>query len=133
MIILEQLKMLVNLAMIDGSMAEKEKTFIKKIGVAHGFPESSVETLFYNQHELIMPDKLTADQKFNFALSLFQLMKLDEKLYQPEIKFCGSMMEKLGYKREVVGEFMISAKSEVMTADEIDSLKRRTASYLITN
>jgi uncharacterized tellurite resistance protein B-like protein len=133
MIILEQLKMLVNLAMIDGSMAEKEKTFIKKIGVAHGFPESSVETLFYNQHELIMPDKLTADQKFNFALSLFQLMKLDEKLYQPEIKFCGSMMEKLGYKKEVVGEFMLSAKSEVMTADEIDSLKRKTASYLITN
>jgi uncharacterized tellurite resistance protein B-like protein len=133
MIILEQLKMLVNLAMIDGSMAEKEKTFIKKIGVAHGFPESSVETLFYNQHELIMPDKLTADQKFNFALSLFQLMKLDEKLYQPEIKFCGSMMEKLGYKKEVVGEFMLSAKSEVMTSDEIDSLKRKTASYLITN
>ncbi|MCU0369653.1 MAG: hypothetical protein MUF39_12590 [Cyclobacteriaceae bacterium] len=133
MIILEQLKMLVNLAMIDGSMAEREKTFIKKIGMAHGFPESSVETLFYNQHELIMPDKLTADQKFNFALSLFQLMKLDEKLYQPEIKFCGSMMEKLGYKKEVVGEFMLSAKSEVMTPEEIDSLKKITASYLITN
>ena len=132
MVILEQLKMLVNLSLADESMAENEKKFIINIGKAHGFPESSVETLFYGKHELIMPDELTADQKFQYALSLFQLMKLDEKLYQPEIKFCASIIQKLGYRKEVIGELMMAVKSEAMNPAEIEALKKTVAGYLIS-
>ncbi|QLH32407.1 MAG: hypothetical protein HWD62_08175 [Cyclobacteriaceae bacterium] len=46
MIVLEQLKLLVNLARIDGTMGGNERNYIINIGKAHGFPESSVETLF---------------------------------------------------------------------------------------
>lgn len=129
MVILEQLKMLVNLSLADNSMAENEKKFIINIGKAHGFPESSVETLFYGKHELIMPDELSEEQRFLYVLSLFQLMKLDEKLFQPEIKFCAGMIEKLGYKREMVSEFLLHVKSDTMTKDEIESLRRIANSF----
>jgi uncharacterized tellurite resistance protein B-like protein len=131
MIVLEQLKMLVNLAMADGNMSADEKNFIKNIGKAHGFPESSVETLFYEKHELVLPEKLSADQRFEYALNLFQLMKLDEKLFQHEIKFCGAMVEKLGYKKELVGELMTSVKKDAMSAEEIETLRKKAATYLI--
>ena len=132
MVILEQLKMLVNLSLADESMAENEKKFIINIGKAHGFPESSVETLFYGKHELIMPDELSADQKFQYALSLFQLMKLDEKFYQPEIKFCAGIIQNLGYRKEVIGELMMAVKSEAMSPAEIEALKKTVAGYLIS-
>ena len=36
---LEHLKLLVNLARIDGDMAEREKVYITNIGKANGFPD----------------------------------------------------------------------------------------------
>ncbi len=108
---LEQLKLLVNLARIDGDMAEREKLYITNIGKANGFPESSVATLFYQSHEVIIPDSLTGDQKFNYIFSLVQLMKIDERLYQEEIKFCSKIAERLGYNQSVMVELMLKVKN----------------------
>lgn len=130
MIVLEQLKLLVNLARIDGEMATTERNHIITIGKAHGFPESSVETLFYASHETIIAKELTADQKFNYIFNLVQLMKLDERLYEEEIKFCASTAAKLGYKPEVMFELMLKIKSTEMTAEEKAALQKQTAQYL---
>jgi uncharacterized tellurite resistance protein B-like protein len=130
MIVLEQLKLLVNLARIDGEMAGKERNYIVNIGKAHGFPESSVETLFYSNHEAIIAKELTADQKFNYIFNLVQLMKLDERLYEAEIKFCANIAAKLGYKPEVMFELMLKVKSTEMTADEKATLQKLTDQYL---
>lgn len=130
MIVLEQLKLLVNLARIDGEMAATERNHIISIGKAHGFPESSVETLFYGSHETILAKELTADQKFNYIFNLVQLMKLDERLYEEEIKFCASTAAKLGYKPEVMFELMFKIKSTEMTAEEKSALQKLTAQYL---
>jgi uncharacterized tellurite resistance protein B-like protein len=130
MIVLEQLKLLVNLARIDGEMATTERNHIINIGKAHGFPESSVETLFYTSHETIIAKELTADQKFNYIFNLVQLMKLDERLYEEEIKFCASTAAKLGYKPEVMFELMLKIKSTEMTAEEKAALQKQTAQYL---
>jgi hypothetical protein len=108
---LEQLKLLVNLARIDGDMAEREKLYITNIGKANGFPESSVATLFYHSHDVIIPDSLTSDQKFNYIFSLVQLMKIDERLYQEEIKFCSKIAQRLGYDQSVMVELMLKVKN----------------------
>ncbi len=131
MIVLEQLKLLVNLSRIDGDMATKEKDFIISIGKAHGFPESSVETLFYATHELIIPNELSADQKFNYLFTLVQLMKLDERLYSEEMKFCAGISTKLGYKPEVMVELLLKVKSGTMDKEETDALKELTARFFI--
>jgi uncharacterized tellurite resistance protein B-like protein len=127
MIALEQLKILVNLSLADGEMSEKEKQYIKNIGKAHGFPESSVETLFYGVHDIILPDDLTPDQKFDYAWSLVELMLVDEIAYQPEIQFCSEMLQKLGYQKEAAGLLMKAAKEEA--ADKA-KVKLQMATYL---
>ena len=129
MALLEQLKLLVNLSRIDGEMAEREKSYITNIGKANGFPESSVATLFYNTHEVIIPDNLTPDQKFNYIFSLVQLMKIDERLYKEEIKFCSSVASKLGYNEQAMFELMLNVKN---TSDESEmkSLKELVAKHL---
>ncbi len=130
MIVLEQLKLLVNLARIDGEMASRERAFIINIGKAHGFPESSVETLFYSSHETILAKELTNDQKFEYIFNLVQLMKMDERLYEEEIKFCANTATKLGYKPEVMFELMLKIKSTEMTSEEKTTLQKLTAQYL---
>jgi len=130
MIVFEQLKLLVNLARIDGDMATKEREYIISIGKAHGFPESSVETLFYSSHESIIPKELTADQRFNYLFNLVKLMKLDERLYEEEIKFCANIAAKLGYQSQVMFELLLKVKSEDMDPKEVDALKELTAKFL---
>lgn len=130
MIVLEQLKLLVNLARIDGEMASRERAFIINIGKAHGFPESSVETLFYSSHETILAKELTQNQKFDYIFNLVQLMKMDERLYEEEIKFCANTATKLGYKPEVMFELMLKVKSTEMTREEKAALQKLTTQYL---
>jgi hypothetical protein len=132
MALLEQLKLLVNLARIDGDMAEREKTYIINIGKANGFPESSVATLFYQSHEIILPDNLTDSQRFDYIFSLIQLMKIDERLYQEEIKFCSKIAARLGYAQDVLFELMLKVKSTV-DDHERKALQELTQQYLKKN
>lgn len=129
---LEHLKLLVNLARIDGDMAEREKVYITNIGKANGFPESSVSTLFYQSHDIIIPDNLTDEQKFNYIFSLVQLMKIDERLYQEEIKFCSKIASRLGYGQEVMFELMLQVKQTV-DENERKALQQLTQQYLKKN
>ena len=102
MIVLEQLKLLVNLAMADGNLAQDERQFIINIGKAHGYPESSVETLFYEEHPIIIPEKINNDQRIEYALTLTQLMLLDKKMFLKEIEFCSDIVERLGFERTFI-------------------------------
>ncbi|MFM7853772.1 MAG: hypothetical protein ACKO96_18090 [Flammeovirgaceae bacterium] len=118
MALLDQLKLLVNLARIDGDMAAREKQYIITIGKAHGFPESSVSTLFYNSHQVVIPENLTDDEKFNYIFSLLHLMIIDERIYQEEIKFCSTVASKLGYSEELIFEFLTNMKSTTSNAEQ---------------
>ncbi|MFM8834064.1 MAG: hypothetical protein ACKOEV_10615 [Cytophagales bacterium] len=111
MALFEKLKLLVNLARIDGNMAERERNYILNIGKANGFPESSVGTLFYSTHEVIMPESISAEEKFDYIFSLVQLMRLDERLYQEELKFCFKIAERLGYSQEAIFELLMHVKN----------------------
>ena len=85
---LPQMKLLISLAQIDGKVAERERNYIINIGRANGLYPDEVEPLFDQRHDLIIPDGLTADQKFNYIFSLIQLMKIDERMYKEELLFC---------------------------------------------
>ncbi len=130
MIVLEQLKLLVNLALADGDMTSQERNYIINIGKAHGFPESSVETLFYSSHDAIIAKELSPDQKFNYIFNLFQLMKLDERLYEDEIKFCANTAAKLGYKPEVMFDLLLKVTSSEMSSTEKEALRQAASKYL---
>lgn len=127
---LSQLKLLINLALIDDVLAEKERKYITNIGLANGLSAQDVEFLLNQKHEVILPPGLTNDHKFDYLFSLVQLMKIDERLYKEEIKYCSHVAAKLGYQQEVMFELMLKV-SATMKKGEIASLKQLTSSYLV--
>ncbi len=127
---LPQLKLLVNLALIDEEVADQEKRYITNIGLANGLLVQDIEFLFNQRHEVIVPKGLSDDQKFDYVFSLVQLMKIDERLYKNEIKYCSQVAAKLGYKQEVMFELMLKVSAR-MNKGEIDSLRQLIANYLV--
>ena len=127
---LSQLKLLVNLAIIDDEVADREKKYIMNIGMANGLAAQDVEYLFNQKHQVIVPNGLTNDQKFDYLFSLVQLMKIDERLYKDEIKYCSKVASKLGYKQEVMFELMIKISTSMQEA-EIASLRQLISTFLV--
>ena len=127
---LSQLKLLVNLALIDDVVAEKEKKYITNIGLANGLSVQDVEYLINQKHEVILPSGLSDDHKFDYLFSLVQLMKIDERLYKEEIKYCSQVAAKLGYQQEEMFELMLKV-SATMKRGEVESLKELTSSFLV--
>lgn len=127
---LSQLKLLVNLAIIDDEVTDKEKKYITNIGLANGLTEQDVVYLFNQNHEVIVPQGLNDDRKFDYLFSLVQLMKIDERLYKEEIKYCSHVAAKLGYRQEVMFELMLKV-SATMKKAEIESLRQLVSALLI--
>jgi uncharacterized tellurite resistance protein B-like protein len=127
---LTQMKLLVNLAQADGKIAEREKNYIVNIGRANGFFPDQINPLLQREHEVIVPDNLTPDEKFECIYSLVQLMKIDERMYQEEIRYCSSIAVKLGYDQEVLFELMLHVKSTAQKPQEIEDLKKLTSKFL---
>lgn len=127
--VLDQLKLLINLAIVDGEVGAKERMYITNIGTANGLTRDAVERLFDTAHEVIVPNHLSDDQKFQYIFNLVQLMKIDERLYQEEIRFCAQVAAKLGYDQSVMVELMLKVRS-VMEVSELEELRKLTATYL---
>lgn len=126
---LAQIKLLISLASIDGDIAEKERSYILNIAHANQIKPSEVMALFTIKHELIVPQGLDDNQKFNYIFSLVQLMKIDERLYQDEIRFCSGVAAKLGYDQRVMFDLMLHV-STAMAEAEVKALQELTKKYL---
>ncbi len=126
---LAQLKHLVNLARIDGDVAEKERKYITNIGLANGISLLDINGLFGKKHENIDVGTIDDETKFNYLLSLVQLMKIDERLYQEEIRYCSQVAAKLGYDQTVMFDMMLHVR-EVMEDHEKKALSDLTKKYL---
>ena len=127
--VLSQLKLLINLAQIDGEVVEKEIKYITNIGLANGIPIADINSLLSQAHDTIVPADLNEQERFEFILKLVQLMKIDDRLYQEEIQFCSKLASRLGYDHNVIFDLMLHVRSE-MEANELDALKKLTSKYL---
>lgn len=128
---LSQMKLLINLAQIDGTVAERERNYIINIGRANNIYPDEVEPLFDQRHALIVPENLTNDEKFNYIFSLVQLMKIDERMYKEEMLFCSKIATTLGYDQQVMFELLMHVKSDMSEAQK-DNIKSLTKKYLKT-
>jgi len=130
MLALTQLKLLMGLAQIDGSVAERERNYIINIGRANGIYPDEINPLFEQQHELNIPKDLNNDQKFDYVFSLVQLMKIDERMYKEEILFCSKIAATLGYDPEVMFDLMLHVRAAAMVDSEVQALKKLTEKFL---
>lgn len=126
---LAQLKLLVNLARVDGEVADREKKYITNIGLANGVPLADVVQLLERTHDNIELGNLTDELKFSYLLSLVQLMKIDERLYKEEIRYCSQVASRLGYEQTVMFDMMLHVR-ETMEDHEKKALHDLTRKYL---
>ena len=124
------MKLLISLAQIDGAVAARERNYIINIGRANNIYPDEVTPLFDQRHNLIVPEDLSADQKFEYLFSLVKLMKIDERMYREEIMFCSKIAATLGYDQQVMFELLLHVKSAAMTEAEMAELKRMVQTYL---
>ena len=127
---LNQMKLLISLAQIDGTVAPRERNYIINIGRANNFFPDQVVPLFDQRHNLIIPEDLNDDQKFEYLFSLVQLMKIDERMYREEIMFCSKIAASLGYDQQVMFELLLHVKAAAMTEEEMAELKKMVQKYL---
>lgn len=127
---LNQMKLLISLAQIDGAVAPRERNYIINIGRANNIYPDQVIPLFDQRHNLIIPEDLSDDQKFAYLFSLVQLMKIDERMYREEIMFCSKIAANLGYDQQVMFELLLHVKAVAMTEEEMDELKKLVQKYL---
>jgi hypothetical protein len=124
------MKLLVNLARVDGKITDREKQYIINIGRANGIYPDQLEALFLIEHELILPSGLTPDQKFEFLYRLVELMKIDERMYQEEIRFCSTIATRLGYDQQVLFDLMLEIKSSQVSDGDYEKLKKLSFKFL---
>ena len=130
---LSRMKLLISLAKIDGQVADKEKNHLINIGRANGIYPDEIYPLFTQTHQVVVPEDLSDDQKFDVIFSLIQLMKLDERMYREEIAFCGQVASRLGYNKQVMFEFLARVRAGDMDLNEMESLKKLTRDFLKQN
>ena len=127
---LKKLKLLISLAQIDGAIAEQETQYIISIGKSNGLQAAEIEPLFDRVHSLVLPGDLSEDDRFNYLLSMVQLMKADEKMFKEELLFCKKMAENLGYDSQVLFDMLLHVKSIEMSTEEKAALKKEISKYL---
>ncbi len=129
---LNMMKLFISLAQIDGAIVETEKHFLVKIGKANGLTATQLEPLFERSHKLIIPAELSDNERFQYLLTMVQLVKVDEKMYPEEFLFCSKIAQNIGYDAQVLFDFLLEAK-EGMSDDQVNDLKQRAQKYRTGN
>jgi uncharacterized tellurite resistance protein B-like protein len=127
----QHLNILVQLARVDGEVAEVEKDLIYKIANINGLTAQDVEEAFKDPDHIGDFKSLVNDQKYEYVYSLVQLMKIDGKLYHDEIKYCSNLAAKLGYDPAVIFELIIKLASENDDDETKKNAKEKVQSYLM--
>ena len=126
----EQLIIMIQLAISDGLIAEKEVRLIKKIGVANGIDEDEIQKMIKKPLPMGKISALSEDQKFEYLYMVVQLMKADGQVFKAELVFCEALAEKLGYKKEVVAEMSSRIYADPSLTADKEELKVKAENFL---
>lgn len=125
------LNILVQLAKVDGIVVQEEVDLINEVGKANGMTEEEIASCFDEELPIGDLSSLTDDKKYDLIYSIVQLMKIDGKLYNEEIKFCAKMSAKLGYEEDVLFELMLKIYADPDLCADKESLKKHIQEFLI--
>lgn len=123
-----RLKYLVQLALVDNTFDDEEMKFIVNLGRANNLTEEEINSIIneglkskdFDDHEFT---GLSFDQKFEYLVSIVELMKVDGKIYLSEINYCKDIAEKLGFKREIISKVTSKIHSDPSLSVDWNVLK----------
>ncbi|MFT7034344.1 MAG: hypothetical protein ACJA2S_002858 [Cyclobacteriaceae bacterium] len=124
------LNILIQLAKIDGVVVQEEIDLINEIGRARGMTEEEISECFNDHFPLERLKVHSDDEKFEFVYSIVQLMKIDGRLYDEEIKFCGRVVAELGYHKDVLFELILKVCSDPHLNADKGEIKKQVQSFL---
>lgn len=126
----EQLNILINLAASDKLIEEREAKTIHMVGKAGGIPKEEIDEMIKRPKPIGDLSTFTEDQKFANLYQLIQLMKSDGQVFKSEITFCESMAERLGYRKDVIGELAAKIYSDPSITSDRRELMARAHKFL---
>jgi uncharacterized tellurite resistance protein B-like protein len=121
---------MIQLAITDNQLAEKEERLIFHLGNLHGISENEIRDLIKNPVPIGPIDALSDDEKFQYLYLVIQMMKVDGQVFKSEIEYCKSLAEKLGFKKGVVAELSSRIYSDPTITADRDELKKDAFKYL---
>ena len=126
----EQLNVLINLAASDKKVEVREAKTIHMIGKANGISKEEIDEMINKPKPIGNLSSFSEEQKFENLYQLIQLMKSDGQVFKSEINFCEEVAERLGYKKEVVGELSSKIYSDPTITSDRKSLMARAHKFL---
>lgn len=98
----KQINILIQLAEADKHFAKIEREMIFRIAKDRNFPESTVHDLIRNPEPIETLGALSSEQKFDYLMSIIDLVFADQNVFESEIIFCKNIAIKLGFRKNVV-------------------------------
>ncbi len=98
----DHLRNLIALAKADGHLHAEEEKMLYKIGEKYGLKDRQIATLIQNEQATSLKVPNTHDQKMDQLYDLVQMIYADEVVEKKEISFCEELMDRFGFKKEIV-------------------------------
>lgn len=126
----ETLNLLINLAASDKLIEDREVKTIHMVGKAHGITKEEIDEMIKRPLPIGNLSTYSEDQKFANLYQLIQLMKSDGQVFKSEIAFCESIAERLGYRKDVIGELASKIYSDPSITSDRRELMARAHKFL---
>ena len=126
----KELSQLIQLAIIDGDLAEREGKIIFAVGKQQGFSEEEIKSLIKSPEPIGPIEAISNEEKFHFLYLVVQMMKIDGQVYKSEIEFCKDLADKLGFKKSVIGELSSRIYGDPTITADRDTLMKDAMKYL---
>jgi len=68
---------------------------------------------------------LTDDEKYDYIYGIVQLMKIDGRIYEEEIRFCATLASTVGYNEDVLFELILNIYSDPDISADKAALKEK--------
>ena len=129
-----QMSILIQLSLIDNQLSAKEKRMIYTLGKVNKMTEKEIDEILnyhlgHALHELPCIDNLDESEKFEYLFNIVQLMKVDEKVFLSEIRYCQDLAEKLGFNKNVIRELSAKIYSDPKITSDREKINQILTSH----
>ncbi|MEQ9405010.1 MAG: TerB family tellurite resistance protein [Cyclobacteriaceae bacterium] len=123
-----RLKYLVQLALVDNTFDDEEMKFVVNLGRANNMSEEEINAIINEglKRKDFKDEEFTGlsfDQRFEYLVSIIELMKVDGKIYLSEINYCKDIAERLGFRREIISRVTSKIHSDPSLSVDWNVLK----------
>lgn len=121
---------LVTLAYTDGKFSHAEKKLIFEVGRRRGLSQEQIKEVIKNEKNIPfqMPD--SEDKKLNQVCELAEMLIASGRTTEEEIDTCIEMVERLGFRKAIVGVMVRRLITGLEEGKNTDELKEECKSFM---